>query len=201
MKTSILSTALACFGVAISPLYAEDGTLTKPSTTTSDKELQKTITTYVIHISGTGWGIPRRASLALNTQEGIQKILMSGLRATVVMKGEQELDKEKTSKALASKGLPVKTFEKTETLIPAEAYRLAVTGTGWATTNDKVRVALEKLDDIEAAYVNNGITLHIASKGSFNKETITEALKPFKITIKESSLIKGSPFAESPANS
>jgi len=55
---------------------------------------------------------------------------MSGLRATVIMKDGQKLDKEKTAKALTEKGLSVKTFEKTETPIPAEAYQLAVAGTG-----------------------------------------------------------------------
>lgn len=55
---------------------------------------------------------------------------MSGLRATVVMQDGIELDKEKTSKALTEKGLPVKTFAKTETKIPAEVYQLTVAGTG-----------------------------------------------------------------------
>jgi hypothetical protein len=64
-------------------------------------------------------------------------------------------------------------------------------------SSDKVRVALEKLDGINAAYVTRGIILHMASKKSFDKDKISEALKPFKITIKESALIQGSPFTES----
>jgi len=58
-------------------------------------------------------------------------------------------------------------------------------------------VALEKLDGINAAYVTNRIVLHMASKNAFDKDKISEALKPFKITIKESTLIQGSPFTES----
>ena len=64
-------------------------------------------------------------------------------------------------------------------------------------SNDKVRVALENLDDVSAAYVTRGIILHMASKKAFDKDKISEALKPFKITIKESALIQGSPFTES----
>lgn len=201
MKTNILTTAFACFGLAILPLHAEDGARSKASHATSGDAVQKTITTYIIHVNGSGWGISRRVSSALKTQEGIQKILMSGLRATVIMKDGKELDKEKTSKVLIEKGLPAKTFKKTETPIPAEVYQLAVAGTGWATSSDKVRVALEKLDGISAAYVNNGIMLHMTAKDTFNKETITEVLKPFKITIKESTQIKGSPFADSAVKS
>ena len=61
-------------------------------------------------------------------------------------------------------------------------------------SNDKVRVALEKLDGISAAYVNSGITLHMASKNIFDQEKITEALKPFKLTIKKSELDLKPPF-------
>lgn len=42
----------------------------------------------------------------------------------------KELDKEKTTKALKAKGLPLKSFEKTDTAIPAAAYQLKVAGTG-----------------------------------------------------------------------
>jgi len=54
MKTSILTTSLACFSFAILPIYAEDGTTTKPIPATSDEAVQKTITTYIVHISGSG---------------------------------------------------------------------------------------------------------------------------------------------------
>ncbi|NWK57077.1 hypothetical protein HW115_15750 [Verrucomicrobiaceae bacterium N1E253] len=42
----------------------------------------------------------------------------------------KELDKEKTTKAFKAKGLPVKSFEKTETPVPAATYQLMVAGTG-----------------------------------------------------------------------
>lgn len=62
-------------------------------------------------------------------------------------------------------------------------------------------MALEKIDGVSAAYVDKGIMLHMVSKGTFDKEKITEVLKPFKLTITESTLIKGSPFADNTVKS
>ena len=68
--------------------------------------------------------------MALKTQDGVKKILLSGLRATVVMNDGTELDKDKPTKALNQKGLGLNSFSKEELVIPEAAYVLAVTGTG-----------------------------------------------------------------------
>jgi hypothetical protein len=68
--------------------------------------------------------------LALKDQDGVKKILLSGLRATVVMEEGKELDKNKLSKALKGKGLGLASFSKEEAVIPEAAYVLKVTGTG-----------------------------------------------------------------------
>ena len=68
--------------------------------------------------------------MALKTQDGVKKILLSGLRATVVMSDGTELDKDKTTEALKQKGLGLASFAKEELVIPEAAYVLAVTGTG-----------------------------------------------------------------------
>ena len=68
--------------------------------------------------------------MALKSQEGIKKILLSGLRATVVMEDGKLLDKEKATKAIVAKGLGLVSFEQAEITIPESAYVLAVTGTG-----------------------------------------------------------------------
>ena len=68
--------------------------------------------------------------MAIKTQEGVKKILLSGLRATVVMEDGKVLDKEKTTKAIVAKGLGLVSFEQAEIIIPESAYVLAVTGTG-----------------------------------------------------------------------
>ena len=68
--------------------------------------------------------------MALKTQDGVNKILLSGLRATVVMADGKALNKESVAKALESKNLGLASFSKEEAVIPEAAYVLAVTGTG-----------------------------------------------------------------------
>jgi|GEM_PF-839390 len=68
--------------------------------------------------------------MALKTQDGVEKILLSGLRATVVMAEGTELDKNKTQAALKAKGLGLASFSKETITVPEAGYVLAVTGTG-----------------------------------------------------------------------
>jgi len=110
------------------------------------------------------------------------------------MEDGKVLDKEKATKAIESKGLGLASFEKAEQVIPEAAYVLAVTGTGWEDTNEKARVALEKLDGISGAYVNRGITIHLTKAGDLDKAQIASALEPFKMTITEVKELEGKPF-------
>jgi len=57
-------------------------------------------------------------------------------------------------------------------------------------------VALEKLDGISAAYVNNDIQLHLTDKEGYNQKEITKTLKSFKMVIKKESSSEKSPFAK-----
>ena len=50
---------------------------------------------------------------------------------------------------------------------------------------------MEKVDGIIGAYVNRGITLHLAKAGELDKEKIAAALKPFKMTIRSIEVIEG----------
>lgn len=59
-------------------------------------------------------------------------------------------------------------------------------------------MALEKMDGIHGAYVNNGISLHLASKDDYHQDKIAKELKAFKLSIKESKLLDGSPFVKPP---
>ncbi|MBT8036961.1 MAG: hypothetical protein KJO21_05405 [Verrucomicrobiae bacterium] len=52
-------------------------------------------------------------------------------------------------------------------------------------------MALEKLDDVTAAYVTRSITLHLAHAGDLDQALIEETLKPFRITIKQATRIEG----------
>ena len=60
-------------------------------------------------------------------------------------------------------------------------------------------MALEKLDGISAAYVNNDIQLHLTKKDSYDKKQITKTLKSFKMVIKKESSTEVSPFAKTEA--
>lgn len=105
-----------------------------------------------------------------------------------------ELDKDKTTKALKQKGLGLNSFSKEELVIPEAAYVLAVTGTGCADTNEKARVALEKIDNVSAAYVNRGITLHLAKAGDLDQEVIAKTIAPYNMAIQAIKPLEGKPF-------
>ncbi|NWK57076.1 hypothetical protein HW115_15745 [Verrucomicrobiaceae bacterium N1E253] len=52
MKTTLLTTAMAALGLALSPLYATDGEASPE--TTAEAQAAETISTYVIQYSGGG---------------------------------------------------------------------------------------------------------------------------------------------------
>lgn len=68
--------------------------------------------------------------MAIKSQDGVKDVLLSGYRATVLMKDGMTLDKRKTKKAIVSKGLKMVSLEQSETEIPASAYQLKASGTG-----------------------------------------------------------------------
>lgn len=55
-------------------------------------------------------------------------------------------------------------------------------------------MALEKLDGVSGAYVNRGITIHLAKAGDLDQAKIASALEPFRMTIKEVKALEGKPF-------
>lgn len=187
-----LTTAIAALGLIAMPVNAETTTEEKPATKVAAD--QKTVPAYIVVFSGQGWGVTRKASLALNAQDGVKTILLSGYRATVLMNDGKEMDKEAVTKAFAKGNLTLKSFEKNPVIVPKSGYQLAVTGTGWATSNDKARVALEKMDGVTAAYVNDGITLHLASADGYDQAKVVEVLKPFKMVVKSSTKLDKLPF-------
>ena len=53
---------------------------------------------------------------------------------------------------------------------------------------------MEKLDNIAAAYVNRGITIHLAKAGDLDKDAVANTIKPFKMVIQECNALEGKPF-------
>ena len=55
-------------------------------------------------------------------------------------------------------------------------------------------MALEKIDNVAAAYVNRGITIPLAEAGDLDQEAIAAAIKPFNIKITSGQAVEGKPF-------
>jgi len=53
---------------------------------------------------------------------------------------------------------------------------------------------LEKLGNIAAAYVNRGITIHLAKAGDLDKDAVAKAIAPFKMKIQDCKALEGKPF-------
>jgi len=60
----------------------------------------------------------------------VDKILLSGLRATLVMNDGATLDEAAVKQALESKGLELVSFAAEQVPDPAATYHLKVSGTG-----------------------------------------------------------------------
>lgn len=58
----------------------------------------------------------------------MKTVILSGLRATVIMDGEAALDEAKVKAAIKGKGMKFVSLEKTEVVRPKVAYELAVEG-------------------------------------------------------------------------
>ena len=64
----------------------------------------------------------------MNSQEGVKAVILSGLRATVIMNGDAALDEAKVKASLKGKGMTFVSMEKAEMTRPKVAYELAVSG-------------------------------------------------------------------------
>lgn len=64
----------------------------------------------------------------MSAQEGVKKILLSGLRATVVMQKGKALDEAKVRDALGSKKLKFVSMEIVERAIPKAMFNMKAKG-------------------------------------------------------------------------
>lgn len=64
----------------------------------------------------------------MKSQEGVKTVILSGLRATVIMDSDGALDEDKVKAALKGKGMGFVSMEKTEMTRPKVAYELVVSG-------------------------------------------------------------------------
>ena len=66
--------------------------------------------------------------MALESQEGVKTILLSGLRATVVMEDGQSLDESKVKSALQANRMELESLEVKDVNLPKAAYVLQASG-------------------------------------------------------------------------
>lgn len=64
----------------------------------------------------------------MSSQTGVKTVILSGLRATVIMDGDATLDKSKVKAAIEGKGMGFISMEETELTRPKAAYALSVSG-------------------------------------------------------------------------
>jgi len=172
---------LAASGFVASPLFADMGEKKE----VAEAAAADTVPAYIVAASGGGWGGAKKARAALTSLSGVENVMMSGMRATVFTAEGASLDEASVKAAIEGKKLKFISFEKTGLSKPTAAYQLVVSGATWAIENEKARVALEKLDGIAAAYVNNDITLHY-SDDKFDEKLIASTIEPLKMKVKSS---------------
>ena len=66
----------------------------------------------------------------MQAQDGVKTILLSGLRASVMMEDGKKLDEAKVKEAVAAKGLTFVSMEETKMAAPKASYVLQAAGTG-----------------------------------------------------------------------
>ena len=191
MKKTILITALATTGLVALPAYAEKGVEKQ----TTEQAATATVPVYIVQTSGKGWGLTSRVGSALKSQEGVAKVLLSGLRGTVIMKEGATLDEAKVKASLQAAGLGLASFSEDTLPMPSSTFMLQVSGIGWSETNDKARAALEKVVGISGAYIDNGIVLHYTDNTKFDQAKVDAVLSKFKIKIKSSAALEANPFS------
>lgn len=64
----------------------------------------------------------------MNSQAGVKTVILSGLRATVIMDEGAALNEAKVKAALKGKGMGFESMVKTEVVKPKVVYELAVSG-------------------------------------------------------------------------
>lgn len=64
----------------------------------------------------------------MSSQEGVKTVILSGLRATVIMDDGASLDEAKVKAAIKGKGMGFESMEKVELMKPKVAYNLVVKG-------------------------------------------------------------------------
>jgi len=182
MKVNAILAAFAVVSMGgVSVALAED--TSAASTEKAAAPAAETMKVFIVTAKGGGWGASKAVRAAIGSQKGIESYKMSGMRTTVVMKDGLKLDAAKLKEEFAKGPVSFVSLEEQDQAVPKAAYTLMVKGAGWATTNDKARVALEKLPGISAAYVNRQLEIHLSQDTALDEKAVKDALATYKIEV------------------
>jgi len=192
MKLKLLSSLVLATALCTFPAVAADEAGADQAA--AQAAAKETVSLSIVACKGGGWGAANRVRAALTAQDGVKTVLVSGLRASVLMEEGKALDEAKIKAALRAKGMEFLTLTETEMALPKASYVLQSQTATWATKNDKARAALEKMDNIASAIVNNGVTILLVEDKPLDEKAITAALKEQKIIITETTKAEKLPF-------
>lgn len=165
---------------------AEVTPATTPATTPSTPVAPDAVaapSAYYVMFSGKGWGIGKRASMALSAVAGVKSVTLSGLRATVKLNDGAMLDEKAVTDVLVKKGLTFISKAPAATDAPKVVYVLSVGGVGWSDTEEKARVALAKVDNVTNVYVGKKTEIWMTEGAALDKDAITAMLDGFGFSL------------------
>lgn len=176
-----LKTLLTCSTVlfATLPLQAQSMMEESKTEAASIEKLNITVASF----SGGGWGASRKASVALNSLESVDSIIMSGTTAIIKVKPDAEVDKSKLKKAFKEQKLKLESFKTKEISKPTLAYEMNAKGVGWADSCEKAREALEKIEGIEVAVIAKTSKIYLSEELELTEEILNKKLRRSKITV------------------
>lgn len=133
---------------------------------------------YYVMFKGDGsWGVGMKASSAFDTIEGIDSVVLSGLRATITMKDGGTLPVAEISKALSAKGLEFSSQEVVAEDKPVAVYVLNVAGVGWSESEEKARAALNEYDNVTNVYVGEKTELWLSKDEAPDKDALMATIE------------------------
>lgn len=145
---------------------------------TADTATEEAAGAYYVMFKGDGsWGVGKKASSAFKTVEGIDSVVLSGLRATITMKESAALPVGEITKALAGKGLEFVSQAAVAEDEPKAVYVLNVAGVGWSDSEEKARVALNKYDNVTNVYVGAKTELWLSKDEAPDKDALMATIK------------------------
>jgi hypothetical protein len=175
----VVMTAVSCSEKTSTEAGAEESATTatvETATTNSTEEGVESASSYYVMFSGKGWGVGKRASSALKNVDGVESVVLSGLRATVKMNAGTSLDEKTVQEVLTKKNLTFVSQSAVTDAAPKVVYVLNVAGVGWSDTEEKARVALNDMDKVTNVYLGSSTEVWMSEDAPLDKDAVAVML-------------------------